>query len=287
MKNQYVTSLVLLLSLILGLGLQNMVFADNSIPSNSISSPRQTDPPFNVNYSSNPVIITQVELATVLQPGNQSGTDCTEYQNGTKICQSYTSPYNDIHSPYYNIQCAFFGGTCQLMHQIQKLGNQCDSLQENPQGTQWVEIYNQMNSTVYLTHFGVTHILDDILHIQGSPPQYAGGDYVGSANLTMTPHQHCSFGFVAGPIGSALEFPLNDTSLAVAYDYGNVHHLAATPFLTDLANDTRTWQFDGNKWTFAESNTVSIPEFPFAIPILLASIMSILIFYRMKPSFRI
>ncbi|MDE1838453.1 MAG: hypothetical protein KGH87_00900 [Thaumarchaeota archaeon] len=239
-------------------------------------------PPFDVTYSSNPIIITQVELATALQPGNQSGTDCVVYHNGTKICQSYSSPYRtDVHSPYYDIQCAFFGGICQLTHQIERLGDQCDSLQQYPQGTQWIQIYNQMNSTVHLTHFGVTRILDDILHIQNMPPQYAGADYAGSTNFAMSPHQICSYGFIAGPIGSALEFPLNDTSLAVAYDYNGTHHVAATPFLVDLYNDSKTWQYDGSKWVFTDSS-VSIPEFPFAIPILLAGIISVIIFYRVK-----
>ncbi|MDE1767621.1 MAG: hypothetical protein KGI27_15310, partial [Thaumarchaeota archaeon] len=49
-------------------------YAENT----DISLPDQY-PPFNVNYSSNPVIITAVELATPLQQGNQSGTDCTVY----------------------------------------------------------------------------------------------------------------------------------------------------------------------------------------------------------------
>ncbi|MDC8452837.1 MAG: hypothetical protein LV477_07995 [Candidatus Nitrosotalea sp.] len=253
-------------------------YAENT----DISLPNQY-PPFNVNYSSNPVIITAVELATPLQQGNQSGTDCTVYPNDTKICQSYQSPYSkDVHSSYHNIQCAFFGGTCQLMHQTERLGNQCNSLQEYPQGTQWIEVYNQMNSTVHLTHFGVTRILDEILRIQNIPPQYAGEDYIGFTNFTMSPHQTCSYGFIAGPIGSALEFPLNDTSLAITYDYDGMHHMVATPFLADLYNDTRTWQYDENKWTFAEQNALTVPEFPLAIPILLIGITSLIIFYKIK-----
>ncbi|MDC8451614.1 MAG: hypothetical protein LV477_01745 [Candidatus Nitrosotalea sp.] len=241
-------------------------------------------PPFNTNYSNNPVIINQVELATALQPGNQSGTDCTVYPNGTKICQTYQSPYStDVHSPYYNIQCAFFNGICQLTHQVEMLGDQCDSLQQYPQGTQWIQIYNQMNSTVHLTHFGVTRIPDDVLHIQSMPPQYAGADYAGSTNFTMSPHQICSFGFIAGPIGSALEFPLNDTSLAIAYDQDGVHHMAATPFLADSYNDTKTWQYDGNNWVFDEQNTVKVPEFGIlAIPVFLIGTVSVIAFYRMK-----
>ncbi len=246
-------------------------------------TPDNRIPPFNTNYSNNPVIITQVELATALQPGNQSGTDCAVYPNGTKICQSYYSPYStDVHSPYYNIQCSFFNGICQLTHQVEMLGNQCDSLQQYPQGTQWIEIYNQMNSTVHLTHFGVTRILDDVLHIQNMPPQYAGADYVGYTNFTMSPHQICSYGFIAGPIGSALEFPLNDTSLAIAYDQDGVRHVAATPFLADSHNDTKTWQYEGNKWVFAEQNTVTVPEFPLAVLVMLSGMISTIIVYRMK-----
>lgn len=250
--------------------------------SKQVSPMQHGYPPFDTAYSSNPVIITQVELATPLQPGNQSGTDCVTYSNGTEICHSYSSPYRtNIHSPYYNIQCVFFGGICQLTHQIENLGNQYNSLQQYPQGTQWIQIYNQMNSTVHLTHFGVTPILDDVLHLQDMPPQYAGADYTGYTNFTMSPHHICSYGFIAGPIGSALEFPLNDTSLAVVYDYNGVHHVAATPFLVDLNNDSKTWQYDGSQWVFTDS-VVSVPEFPFVIPILLIGTVSVITFYRIN-----
>ncbi|MGI0007739.1 MAG: hypothetical protein ACREAR_07070, partial [Nitrosotalea sp.] len=235
---------------------QNMILTIPylSTKSNQVLSLQHGYPPFDTAYSNNPVIITQVELATPLQHGNQSGTDCTTYQNGTEICQSYTSPYNkDIHSPYYDIQCAFFGGTCQLMHQVENLDSQCDLLQEYPQGTQWIKIYNQMNFPIHLTHFGVTRILDDILHIQNMAPQYAGTYYVGNTNFTMSPHQTCSYGFIAGPIGSALEFPINDTSLAITYDYEDIHHMVATPFLTDSYNDSKTWQYNGTQWIFTDS----------------------------------
>jgi hypothetical protein len=261
---------------------QNMILTIpySNMTSKQISLLQQKYPPFDTKYSSNPVIITQVELATPLQHGNQSGTDCTTYQNGTSVCQSYASPYGKD-SPYYGIQCAFFGGTCQLTHQIENLANQCDLLQEYPQGTQWIEIYNQMNSTVHLTHFGVTRILDDVLHLQNMPPQYAGADSVGYMNFTMSPHQICSYGFIAGPIGSALEFPINDTSLAVTYDYDGVHHMAATPFLADSYNDSKTWQYNGSQWIFADS-VVSVPEFQFAIPVLLVGIVSMILLYRIR-----
>ena len=46
-------------------------------------------------------------------------------------------------------------------------------------------------------------------------------------------------------------------------------------------NKTGTWQFDGNKWVFTEQNTMTVPEFPFAVPVMLIGTISTIVFYRM------
>lgn len=284
MKNYFVISLVFFFLLILGVGLQNMAFADNSIQLNSIIKPQHEYPPFNETYSSNPVIITQVELATPLASGYKPTIDCVTYSNGTKICYTLESPYHkDINSPYYNVKCSFYNSysKCDLVHQFVTLNSTCDIPNTDSQGNQWIEIHNNLNSTLYLTNFGTTRILNYISSIQGMPQEYTGADYTGNKNFTINPYQSCLIGFSGMP-GEVLLFPLSNSSVAISYTYNDRHYMAATPFLTDVYNDSKTWQFDGNKWTFAEQNTVTVPEFPFAIPVFIISITSLIIFYRMK-----
>ena len=275
-----ITTLIFISSLVLGFGLQNMAYADNVSQTSNLASLQNSIPPFNVPYSSNPVIITQVELATPLEQGYEPTTNCDTYQNGTKICHTLESPYRtNPNSPYYNVKCGFYGySTCELLHQFYALNSTCDIPDNNSQANQWVEIYNSLNSTVQLTDFGVTRILDSVQSVpSGSPPEYAGAYHKGDWTLTLSSHQSCFIGFL-GNTGSDLEFPLNDTSLAVTYTYANKYYMAATPFLNDLSNDTRTWQFDGTSWTYSGKQS-AIPEFPFAIPVLLTIAMS-LIFYH-------
>ncbi|MGI0006750.1 MAG: hypothetical protein ACREAR_01995, partial [Nitrosotalea sp.] len=69
--------------------------------------------------------------------------------------------------------------------------------------------------------------------------------------------------------------------LAITYDYEDIHHMVATPFLTDSYNDSKTWQYNGTQWIFTDS-VVSVPEFPFAIPVLLIGITSLIVFHRLK-----
>ncbi|MDE2588557.1 MAG: hypothetical protein KGL95_02670, partial [Patescibacteria group bacterium] len=68
----------------------------------------------------------------------------------------------------------------------------------------------------------------------------------------------------------------------VSYMYNGKNYAAFSPPLTDIENDSRTWQFDGGKWVFAEQNTMPVPEFPFAVPILLIGITSLVGFYKIR-----
>ncbi|MHB8546776.1 MAG: hypothetical protein ACYDAJ_08425 [Nitrosotalea sp.] len=71
-------------------------------------------------------------------------------------------------------------------------------------------------------------------------------------------------------------------TIEVSYYYDGKPYTTATPSLTDTYNDSGTWQFDGNKWVFAEQNTMTVPEFPFAVPVMLIGMMSVIIFYGIK-----
>ena len=76
--------------------------------------------------------------------------------------------------------------------------------------------------------------------------------------------------------------PLSNMEMDISYNYDNKDYSVSTSSLSDIYNDMRTWQYDGTKWTFAEEKTVIVPEFPFAIPILVTGIASLLLFYKVK-----
>ena len=261
MKNYGIILSILFSILILGLGLQDVVA---------------------IEYNS-PVIITQVELATPLKSGYTQQSVCTVMLNGTKICYPIKNPYDNPQSPYYNIDCISFNGAnpCELIHEDEKITHVCNSLHGSTAGPQKIDIYNNLNYSVKLTHFELDNFINNTVYINGIP-QYAkefsegGKDW----NFTIGPNQMCTLSI--NPINSALEIPLRGSSLVISYVYDGKNYTDSTPFLTDTYNDSKTWQFDGNKWTFAEQNTVTIPEFPFAIPILLISITSLIVFYRIK-----
>jgi hypothetical protein len=98
--------------------------------------------------------------------------------------------------------------------------------------------------------------------------------------ITLEPHEGCTYGF--GPVDGPLSFDQTNMSFAVTYSNEGKNYTATIPSLTDQYNDNKTWQFDGNKWIFVEQNTMTVPEFPLAIPILFAGFVSAIVFYRMK-----
>ena len=68
----------------------------------------------------------------------------------------------------------------------------------------------------------------------------------------------------------------------ISYNDDNKDYNVSTSSFSDTYNDIRTWQYDGNKWIFVEENSVKVPEFPFAVSVLVISVASLLVFYRMK-----
>ena len=72
--------------------------------------------------------------------------------------------------------------------------------------------------------------------------------------------------------------PVNNMAMDISYNYNNKDYSASTSSLSDTYSDTRTWQYDGNKWAFAEPNTVTVPEFSsMTSTVLVISIISIIV----------
>lgn len=151
---------------------------------------------------------------------------------------------------------------------------------DSTNGSQWFKVYNP---TDHLIHLGTMYVnsSDGIHYLQmataesGLPPKQFQ-----VLCLTVTCDQSILPKNEVWP-------RVNDTITIYPYPpgiRGNQPPLLwdrTTP-LTDTFSDSRTWQFDGNQWTFAEQNTVTVPEFPFVIPILLIGVASLIIFTRLR-----
>lgn len=221
--------------------------------------------------SNPPVIINQVELDSQFKflPDNDT---CSSQH----VFYPHHSCLTDL-VPGHKVECSYFYGTnCQPLHQYTANTNKtCLSLSQSwssYDGPQWFEIYNTLDKPVQLQYFDVK-----IPSTYSSGISEAGPYYSTSA---IGPHEKCTFAF--SPVDEAMDFDPTNLTIMISYDYDGKHYTASTPPLTDIYNDSRTWQFNGNKWTFAEQNTVTIPEFPFAIPILLAGIASLVVLYKIR-----
>ncbi|MGI0069813.1 MAG: hypothetical protein ACREAN_06120 [Nitrosopumilaceae archaeon] len=239
-------------------GCNNMVFAQSSYP-NSPVLPEGSNPP---------AIITQVELDSpfVFLPDNQTCYDKPGFSS------NYTCLTNLVAG--HKVQCSYFLGdsSCEPIHQRTSDTNKsCLGSQGFSNAPQWFDVYNTQNKTIQLQYFDVR-----VPSIVGSYSE--DGPYYSIPDIG--PHEKCTYGFFSTNEATSLD-PTNKT-IIISYDYEGKHYTSSTPSLTDLYNDTRTWQFDGNKWTFAEQNTVPVPEFPLASIVLLASISSAIVFYRIR-----
>lgn len=232
---------------------------------NSPILPEGTDPP---------VIITQVELDSAFSflPDNQTCYDKPGFDS------SHTCSTNII--PGHKVQCGYFIGskTCEPIHQYTNGTNKnCLGGQDMGNGgalsaPQWFDIYNIQDKPVQIQYFDVKVPSTLSTGITESGPYYSMPE--------IGPHEKCSFTFF--PIDQAMSLDPTNRTMMISYDYDGKHYAVSTVPLTDSYNDSRTWQFDGNHWTFAEQNTVTVPEFPFAVPILLIGITSIIVFYIIK-----
>src|SRR5579885_1267253 len=217
--------------------------------------------------SNPPVIITQVELSSpfALFPDNQTCYDKPGFTS-TSTCTT------DI-IPGHKVQCAYFIGSssCEPIHQYTSGTNHnCLDSQNISNAPQWFDVYNTLNKTVQLQYFTVRVPTPNGSYSEAGP--YYTISHIG-------PHEKCTYGF--HPVDEPISLDPTNKTILISYDYDGKHYAAYTPLLSDVYNDTRTWQYDGSQWIFTDS-VVSIPEFPFAIPVLLVSITSLVVFYRIK-----
>lgn len=216
-----------------------------------------------------PAIITQVEIDSPFELYQDNQT-CTSppVPGSTNNCLT-----NLI--PNHKVQCSYFTGSnaCMPIRQYTTGTNQsCFSDYDNSSGPQWFDVYNTLNQTVDLQNFTVIQRHNDTSYGQIGPY---------TTIMEMKPGEKCTFGFV--PADGPLTMDLNNMSMEIAYHYKGKDYNVTTPDLSDTNYDTKTWQLvDGNKWTFAEQNAVTVPEFPVTTPILLVSIMLLIVFYRTK-----
>ncbi|MGI0007738.1 MAG: hypothetical protein ACREAR_07065 [Nitrosotalea sp.] len=251
---------IIVIGSIVLIGCNHPVFSQSSYP-NSPTLPEGSNPP---------AIITQVELASpfVLFPDNQT---C---YNKPGFAPAYTCTTDII--PNHKVKCAYFigSGTCEPIHQYTYgtdkncLGSQEMGISNAPQ---WFDVYNTQDKVIQLQYFDVM-----IPSTSGSGYSEDGPHYT---IPEIGPHEKCTFFFF--PIDEPISLDPTNRTILISYDYEGKHYVSSTPQLTDLDDDNKTWQFDGNKWIFTEQNIVSVPEFPFTAIVLLTSISFMIIFYRM------
>jgi hypothetical protein len=218
-----------------------------------------------------PVIITQVELDSSLAffPDNQ--TCSSEYGlDAQHSCLTGLIPGKKI-------QCAYFlgSGTCEPIHQYTS-GTNKDCLGSQSSGNvhapQWFDMYNTQDKAIQLQYFDVKIPSTVSSGITEAGPYYSIPE-IGS-------HEKCTFSFF--PINMPMTLDPTNRTILISYNYDGKHYATSAPLLTDVYNDNKTWQFNGEKWTFAEQNTISVPEFPFAVPVMLIGMVSVIVFYGVK-----
>ncbi|HJW19573.1 MAG TPA: hypothetical protein VJ571_03345 [Candidatus Nitrosotalea sp.] len=215
-----------------------------------------------------PVILSQVELGSQFKflPDNLT---CTSQP---AVYPQHSCLTNLV--PDRKVECSYISGnSCEPLHQYTSGTNKScygDSMQPLSSGSQWFDLYNTQNKTIQLQYFGIKLI-------SGNDVQGSKGD-----GPLLGPHEKCTLVLSSSYYQGALEFKPVNMTIQVSYYYDGKPYTTATPSLTDTYNDSGTWQFDGNKWIFAEQNTMTVPEFPFAQIILVFGIISTVVIYRIR-----
>lgn len=237
-----------------------------------------------------PVIITQVELDSpfVFLPDAQTCFDKPGFAS------AYTCSTDII--PGHKVQCGYFIGskTCEPIHLNPHFVNSCtiatgfyvngtamkDTSHEF--GEQWASLYNRLDRPITVSQFEIFPYKDWEATYEGPTlPYHVANPPSISPYLVLGPHQSCTYGFYA--IDDPMSLNTKSTTLTAVYQYNGTQYSSQTLPLTDNYNDSKTWQYDGNKWVFAEQNTVKVPEFgALAIPVFLIGTMSVVIFYRIQ-----
>lgn len=236
-----------------------------------------------------PVIITQVELDSpfVFLPDTQTcfdkpGFSCTyifstDLVSGHKVQCGYFSSSNTCEPIHLNDH---FVNSCTIATGFYANGTAIEDI-SHEFGEQWVSLYNRLDKPVTVSHFEIFPYENWQTTYEGPKlPYHVANPPSISPYLVLGPHQSCKYGFYA--IDEPMSLNTKNTTLTAVYQYDGTQYQSQTPHLTDNDNDSKTWQFDGNTWTFADQDTVVVPEFPFASMILLASFVSVIIFYSVK-----
>ncbi len=279
MHVQYVSNMKTLLLLVIVLGVltfnsaNSMAEPDSFVVENKSVTVTRTTTVQNLSppewpLCCPPVMLSQVELGSQFKflPDNIT---CTSQPT---VYPQHSCLTNLV--PGRKVECSYISGnSCEPLRQYTGGTNQnCfgDSVQQISSGSQWFDLYNTQNKTVQLQYFGLKLI-------SGKDMQQSEG-----GGFSIGPHEKCTFVFSTSYSQGTLEFKPVNMTIQVSYYYDGKPYTTTTPSLTDTYNDSGTWQFDGNKWIFAEQNTMTVPEFPYVIPIFLASFVSAIVFYRMK-----
>jgi hypothetical protein len=136
---------------------------------------------------------------------------------------------------------------------------------------QWLVVHNTLNKSIQIDNFGYLASSD-------VSPGFREGEYYNhNMHFNLGSGQSCTF-VLSIPDVHFIQITQN-TTISFRYAIQGINYTFTTPPLTDTYNDSRTWQYNGTGWVFTDKQ-VAVPEFPFAIPILLISITSLIVFYR-------
>ncbi|MHB8545681.1 MAG: hypothetical protein ACYDAJ_02820 [Nitrosotalea sp.] len=155
-------------------------------------------------------------------------------------------------------------------------------------GTQWVRIYDP---TAYDIPLNSVYMVDS--KVSGPPVFFDKNSIVKSGHdiVVQIPHGQPPDNGNWSNMNSIIIYPREQIFQfnPVTHDpTSNIRSMYwdKTPLLNDTFSDSRTWQYNGTGWVFTDKQ-VAIPEFPLAMPVLLISIASLIVFYRIKSSFEI
>lgn len=142
--------------------------------------------------------------------------------------------------------------------------------------TQWIQLTNTLNEKIYLYNYTL------VAHTAGSDRNSTIKSLLGS--YTFEPEQTCIVPLPHTDIKKFIQNPRNVT-FYLSYVSDKTSYAMTTPPLTDIYNDSRTWQYNDGEWVFSNEPMPS-PEFPLGILILTISVLLFLAFYKLKINLR-
>ena len=154
-------------------------------------------------------------------------------------------------------------------------------------GTQWIRLYNPTKYDIPLK----------FVYIDGGGPRYNDLGYVEEISFNKNSTLQSGHDMIVQIHSSSMldNMPIRKAILTIhpiqGIAFTNTYPKTSwywdrTPTLADDNSSlqygySKTWQYDGTAWVFTDKQVV-IPEFPFAVSILLTSFISVIAFYRMK-----